>query len=105
MLTDLELPILQGCRRDRRLQFMHRVVEESVPVIPPEHFLQPQRPTKQRVQSKRFPDCVAFNIFDRLAANNSRCCGTYSPHRPVQEFLFCENSYRVEPPERTPGPV
>ena len=52
---------------------MNRVVEGLVPAIPPEHFQPLQRPTKQHVLLKPLPDCVASNITDRSATDNSRC--------------------------------
>ena len=73
MLIDLKLPSLKSRRRDRRLQFVYRVVEESVPAISLERFLLPQRSTTRCVQPKRSPVCVASNAVDRSATNNSTC--------------------------------
>ena len=51
MLAGLKLPSLKSHRHDGQLQFIYRAVEVSVLAIPPEHFLQPERPNDMSIQS------------------------------------------------------
>jgi hypothetical protein len=58
LLKKLDLPTLQDRRKQLRLCFFYKVVEELVPAIPPQNFL------------VRF---VLSNIIDTYIRNNDRC--------------------------------
>ena len=83
MITDLELHSLQIRRRDQRLQLLFRVVEGSVPTIPPHKFLHSPKTNKRRVQPKRFTDCVTIRIIGR-------------PLQCLQPTQTIRNSYYVK---------
>jgi len=63
---------LQERRKHLRLVFLFKVVEGSVPAIPPEDYLIPQRP-KRTVRVRTFKDHVTSKILDSQVTNNSRC--------------------------------
>jgi len=72
MLVEHNLLPLQERRKHLRLAFLFKVVEGSVPAIPPEDYLIPQRP-KRAVRVRTFKDHITSNIFDSQVTNNSRC--------------------------------
>ena len=52
---------------------MFRIVNGSVPAIPPDKYFCSQRPDKRRVKPKLFIDYMTVNIVERHQNNNSRC--------------------------------
>jgi len=72
MLVEHNLLPLQERRKHLHLAFLFKVVEGSVPAIPPENYLIPQRP-KRAVLVRTFKDHVTSNILDSQVTNNSRC--------------------------------
>jgi len=55
-------------RKYLRLVFLFKVVEGSVPAIPPEYYLIPQRP-KRAVRVRTFKDHITSNILDSQVTN------------------------------------
>ena len=49
LLHRSRLPSLRECRQQLRLVLFYRVVEGSMPTLPPEHFLTPQQPGSGRL--------------------------------------------------------
>eukprot|EP00745_Piridium_sociabile_P040062 TRINITY_DN76314_c0_g1_i2.p1 TRINITY_DN76314_c0_g1~~TRINITY_DN76314_c0_g1_i2.p1 ORF type:complete len:1167 (+),score=240.29 TRINITY_DN76314_c0_g1_i2:25-3525(+) len=90
MLGKLHLPSLQERRHDKRLSLLFRVVEGSVPGLPPVSFITEQKRNKRRIIPKQFADCVASNIIIRSARQNSRPLKV--PEGTTEEF---KNSYFV----------
>ena len=72
MLSNQNLPTLQERRRQLRLTFLFKIIEEKVPAMPPDTFLRRQRP-KRTIRAKKFEGHVATNIIDNQARNNSKC--------------------------------
>jgi hypothetical protein len=66
------------------------VVEGTVPALPTDQFLKPQRTNKRRVQPRKFSDCVTTNIIERQACNNSVCF--IVPQAKTEQF---KNSFFV----------
>jgi len=72
MLVEYNLLPLQERRKHLRLAFLFKVVEGSLPAIPPEEYVIPHRP-KRAVYVRTFKDHVTSNILDSQVTNNSRC--------------------------------
>ena len=72
MFSDLNLPSLEGRRRQQRLTFMYKVVKGHMPAINIEHFIRAQRP-KRTIRAKQFEDFVKKNIAEKSVYNNNQC--------------------------------
>ena len=70
MLKSLELPLLQERRKELRLTFLFKVVEELVPAIPPDTYLVPAT-NNRRIRATKFSDYQSQNTV--RSTNNSRC--------------------------------
>ena len=60
MLNELNLPTLQSRRQKQRLIFFYKVVEGQVPAMPPDLFVNDQKP-KRQIRAKKFDNCVTTN--------------------------------------------
>jgi hypothetical protein len=72
MLDNLNLPSLQDRRRDKRLSYLHRILDGSVQALPPDKFIKHQRQGKRLIQPKQFEDYTATNLVIRSARKNSQ---------------------------------
>ena len=72
LLEQLQLPLLQERRKQLRLIFLYKVVEELVPAVPPEEFLKPKQRNKRQIRAKRFSNCVTNNIVSRSETCNTK---------------------------------
>jgi hypothetical protein len=70
MLNELNLPTLQSRRQKQRLIFFYKVVEGQVPAMPPDLFVNDQKP-KRLIRAKNLYNCVTTNIVNSLVRNNS----------------------------------
>ena len=69
MLTELNLPTLQSRRQKQCLIFFYKVVEGQVPAMPPDLFVNDQKP-KRQIRAKKFDNCVTTNIVNSSVRNN-----------------------------------
>jgi hypothetical protein len=87
MLNELNLPTLQSRRHKQRLIFFHKVVEGQVPAMPPDLFVNYQKPNKGQIRAKTFDNCVTTqctNIVTSSARNNTKCIAIPGPSRTDQ---------------------
>ena len=82
---------IAGLNIEQCLKFMFRIVNSSVPAIPPDKCFRSQRPSKRRVKPKLFTDYMTVNIIERHQNNNSRCFVVPAAH--TDQF---RNSYLVK---------
>ena len=71
MLDELNLPTLESRRRNQRLQLLKKINENSVPSLPPGHFLTPANKSKRQIKPRTFGDFINVNILDRMIIRNS----------------------------------
>lgn len=71
MLEELELPTLETRRRNQRLQLLKKIKDNSVPSMPPGHFLTPANRSKRQIKPKTFTGFIDENILDRLIIRNT----------------------------------
>ena len=81
---------VQERRKNLPLVFLFKVVEGSVPPIPFQDYLIPQRP-KRVVHVRTFKDHVTSNIPDSQVNNNSRCFLV-----PLSKSEPCRHSFFVK---------
>ena len=91
MLRSLNLPSLQERRQDKRLSLLSRVVEGSVPGLPPVNFIKEHNQNKRKITPKQYSDCVTSNIIIRSARKNSKALEV--PQGKTEEF---RNSFFVK---------
>ena len=72
MLREQNLPDLKDRRQQLRLSFMYKIVNEMVPSITPEDYLEPKCP-KRRIRPRPFNGYIADNIVQKYATNNKNC--------------------------------
>ena len=72
LLHRSRLPSLRECLQQLRLLLFYRVVEGSMPTLPPEHFLIPQQPGRL-VRAWKQADVNTTNVMDNYVRNNDRC--------------------------------
>ena len=71
LLNKCDLPSLQEQRRHLRLTLFYRVVEGLAPALPPEKFVQKQRPGRQ-IRSTARPDEKSVNPAENYVRHNDR---------------------------------
>ena len=93
MLDEQKLPTLESRRRIQRLQLLNKIKENSVPSLPPGHFLTPANTAKRRVKPRTFEDFITVNIIDRQIIRNS--CGFQVPTTNTEQY---EHSFFIRTP-------
>ena len=83
LLEKCNLPPLQERRRHLRLTLFYKVVEGLVPALPPEKFLQKQKPGRQ-IRTLLRPDEETSNPANNYARHNDR---PYVVHPSITEEL------------------
>ena len=66
------LPNLQDRRKALRLTFMYKIVEGLVPAIPPEQFINFNKPGRQIRPNRKFHNYDSKNTIDSFIRNNSK---------------------------------
>ena len=82
--NQLNLPTLEKRRRELRHNLFRRVVEGSVPGLPVNNFLEPQKENKRQIKPKLFSDFSSTNIVERSASTHSRCFKV--PHTRTNQY-------------------
>jgi len=72
LLNKHDLPLLKDRREQLRLTFYYRVVEGLVPAIPPEQFLQAQKPGRM-IRPRNTSDYMTKNPIENYIRNNKKC--------------------------------
>ena len=72
MLKSLNLSPLYERRKNLRLQFLYKIIDDQFPGIKKEHYMSPIQ-SKRQIRPKRNPNFTNQNIVDQLARNNSKC--------------------------------
>ena len=71
MLKNLDLPILQQRRKELRLTFLFKIVENLVPAIPKNNYLEEIK-KKRNIKPKQYKDFETKNIVEKYQTNNDR---------------------------------
>ena len=84
MLNELNLPTLQSRRQKQHLIFFYKVVEGQVPAMPPDLFVNYQKPKRQI--GAKFDNCVTTNIVTSSVRSNSKCIAI--PPRRTDQYKY-----------------
>ena len=84
MLDDLELTPLEERRKHLRLNMFFKIVDRSIPALPPDNFLTPAPSNRRRIKPTHYEGFITNNILDRHVVNHSR--GFVVPDAETDQF-------------------
>ena len=70
MLKSLDLPVVQQRRKELCLRFLLKIVEDLVPAIPKDKYLEEIR-EKRNIKPKQYKDYETWNVVEKYPTYNT----------------------------------